>query len=239
MALSVGAVNSLKVHVNAYRQSPTPEAGVEFTVDGAVKSEQKQQVQAVPGAVYESSSAREKAINDALKNGVVYERSNAAETKPATYSINKMSAEQRAALVQQMREDAAKREQQFFDIVNRSLSEQNTAFGKSMNFSQLFASGRIRATAGEIAQARADVGEDGYFGVKQTSARLFDFASALAGDDEGQMRRMQAAMQRGFNQAARAWGGALPSISNDTLSAANKLFEDYYASKREHQALSA
>ena len=239
MALSVGAVNSLKVHVNAYRQNPTPESSVEFTVDGAVKSEQKPQVQSVPGAVYEPSSAREKAIDDALKNGVVYERSNATETKPATYSINRMSAEQRAQLVQQMREDAAKREQQFFDIVNRSLSEQNTAFGKSMNFSQLFATGRIRATAGEIAQARADVATDGYFGVNQTSARLFDFASALAGDDEGQMRRMQAAMQRGFNQAARAWGGSLPSISHDTLSAANKLFEDYYASKREQQALSA
>ena len=238
MALSVGAVNSLKVHVNAYRQSPTPEASVAFTVDGAVKSQPAQTVQEVPGAVYEPSSVKEKALDNAMREGVIYEKS-AAQSKPATYSVARMSKEDREALVRQLKEDDARRQQQFFDIVNRSLSEQNTAFGKSMSYQQLFASGRIRATAGEIQQAKADVAEDGYFGVKQTSGRLFDFAMALAGDDEGKMRRMQSAMQRGFEQASRSWGGSLPSISRDTLNAANRLFEDYYASKREQTALSA
>ena len=31
--------------------------------------------------------------------------------------------------------------------------------------------------------------EDGYWGVKQTSSRIFDFAMALAGDDEEKMQR--------------------------------------------------
>ena len=31
--------------------------------------------------------------------------------------------------------------------------------------------------------------------------------------------------------ATKAWGRDLPSISKDTLDAANKLFEDYYKSK--------
>ncbi|MCI7557656.1 MAG: hypothetical protein MSS86_03365, partial [Lachnospiraceae bacterium] len=75
----------------------------------------------------------------------------------------------------------------------------------------------------------------GYWGVKQTSQRLFDFASALAGDDVEKMKEMQAAMEKGFKKATKAWGGDLPEICKQTLSAANKLFDDYYASKGEVQ----
>ena len=63
--------------------------------------------------------------------------------------------------------------------------------------------------------------------------RLFDFASALAGDDVDKMKQMQKAMEKGFKLATKAWGRDLPSICNDTLDAANKLFEDYYKSKEQ------
>ena len=69
--------------------------------------------------------------------------------------------------------------------------------------------------------------------MKQTSQRLFDFASALAGDDPEKMKEMQKAMEKGFAEATGAWGDELPEICKDTLGAANKLFEDYYASKNE------
>jgi hypothetical protein len=81
------------------------------------------------------------------------------------------------------------------------------------------------------AQAQEDISEDGYWGVKQTSQRLFDFASALAGDDVEKMKKMQAAMEKGYKLATKSWGKDLPSISSDTINAANKLFEDYYKSK--------
>ena len=83
------------------------------------------------------------------------------------------------------------------------------------------------------AQAQKDISEDGYWGVKQTSQRLFDFASALAGDDVEKMQEMQKAMQKGFKLATKSWGRELPDISNSTLDAANKLFDDYYASKKQ------
>ena len=88
-------------------------------------------------------------------------------------------------------------------------------------------------SAEDIAKAKEDVSEDGYWGVKQTSQRLFDFASALAGDDPEKMKEMQKAMEKGFKQATHAWGKDLPGICGDTLSAANKLFDDYYASKKQ------
>ena len=40
-----------------------------------------------------------------------------------------------------------------------------------------------------------------------------------------------AAMEKGYKNAEKAWGGKLPDICQETLDAANKLFDDYYASK--------
>ena len=41
------------------------------------------------------------------------------------------------------------------------------------------------------------------------------------------------AVEKGFKLATKAWGRELPKISQDTLDAANKLFEDYYKSKEQ------
>ena len=151
----------------------------------------------------------------------------------ATYSINKMSKEERAALVNQLKADAEQRQSQFLDIVRKTISGQAGAFGKANDVSiwRTLASGNFTVDAATKAQAQKDIGEDGYWGVKQTSQRLFDFASALAGDDPEKMKKMQEAMEKGFKQATKSWGGKLPGISQDTLAAANKLFDDYYNSK--------
>ena len=76
-----------------------------------------------------------------------------------------------------------------------------------------------------------DIGEDGYWGVKQTSQRLFDFASTLAGDDVEKMHEMQKAMHKGFGLAGKSWGRKLPSICQQTMDAADSLFDNYYKSK--------
>ena len=151
----------------------------------------------------------------------------------ATYSINKMSKEERAALVNQLKADAEQRQSQFLDIVRKTISGQAGAFGKANDDSiwRTLASGNFTVDAATKAQAQKDIGEDGYWGVKQTSQRLFDFASALAGDDPEKMKKMQEAMEKGFKLATKSWGGKLPGISQDTLAAANKLFDDYYNSK--------
>ena len=88
-----------------------------------------------------------------------------------------------------------------------------------------------KSSAQTKAQAQADISEDGYYGVKQTSERMFDFAMALAGDDVDKMKEMQAAVKKGYEQAEKTWGGKLPSICSETLDAVNKLFDDYYKSK--------
>lgn len=162
----------------------------------------------------------------------VYEKSSESEKK-ATYSINKMSAEDRAALVEKLKQENLNQQNQLVSIVSQMLSKQ----GKASNLSQMFSPENLKnVSAEDIAQAKKDVSEDGYWGVKQTAQRMFDFASALAGDDVEKMKKMQAAMEKGFKKAEKAWGGKLPDICQDTMKAANKMFDDYYASKNAVEA---
>ena len=162
----------------------------------------------------------------------VYEKSK-AESK-ATYSINKMSASDRAALVQQLKQDQENRQQSLISLVHDMMKGQAKSYSLATGDDSIWrflSSGNFTVDAATKAQAQADIAEDGYWGIAQTSQRLFDFASALAGDDVEKMQKMQQAMEKGFKQATAAWGKSLPEISQKTLEAANKLFEDYYKSK--------
>lgn len=176
----------------------------------------------------------EKKEEAAPASGVVYEKTDkASETsKKATYSVNKMSAEDRAALVQKMKADQTNRQSQLQSLVQKMFSQQATSFANANDMWKFLAKGDFTVDAQTKLQAQQDISEDGYYGVKQTSERLFDFASALAGDDVDKMKEMQAAMEKGFKLATKSWGRELPDISKQTLDAANKLFEDYYASKK-------
>ena len=160
----------------------------------------------------------------------IYEVSEKEDLKP-TYSINKMSKEQRASIVAQLKADQEARANQLTDLVSNMMIGQSDSLAKSDDIWKFLARGNFTVTPEVKAQAQKDIAEDGYWGVAQTSQRLFDFASALAGDDVDKMKEMQAAMEKGFKQATKSWGRELPSISRDTLSAANKLFDDYYNSK--------
>ncbi len=168
-------------------------------------------------------------------NGVVYEKSDATATNKATYSINKMSEADRAALVKQLKAEQANREQQLTNLVHKMLYGQAKTYGQATDMWKFLASGDYTVDAATKEQAQNDISEDGYWGVKQTSQRLFDFASALAGDDVDKMKEMQKAMEKGFKLATGAWGRELPGICQNTFDAANKLFDEYYASKEEQE----
>lgn len=180
------------------------------------------------GSDYETKAkVTEEAAVEQAENGVVYETSAATEQK-ATYSVNKMSAEDRKALVNQLKADAEARQSQFMNMVYQMMNQQTNAYGKANNIWEFLASGNYTVDAATKAQAQADIAEDGYYGVDQTSSRIFDFACALAGDDVDKMKEMQEAFAKGFAQAEKTWGGKLPDISYETQEAVNKKFEDYY-----------
>jgi len=181
-----------------------------------------------PATTEKAVDAESEKLAEKNDSGVVYEPGKEPE-KAVTYSINKMSAEDRAKLVDQLKKDEENRRNQLSSLVQKMFSEQS---GVS-KLADLFSPENLKdVSIKDIEQAKKDVSEEGYWGVKQTSQRLFDFASALAGDDVEKMKEMQAAMEKGFKSATEAWGKELPGICKDTINAANKLFDDYYASKK-------
>ncbi len=61
------------------------------------------------------------------------------------------------------------------------------------------------------------IADDGYFGVEQTSDRIFEFAVSVAGNDPSRLDAIKEGVEKGFNDAFEAFGGWLPEISYDTL----------------------
>lgn len=154
----------------------------------------------------------------------VYEPS--AETEKTDTVTAKQKNE---AIISRLKADAEARTQQLQQLVQQMISKQGNAYGQANDMWKFLASGNFTVDARTKAQAQADIAEDGYWGVKQTSERIFDFAKALSGGDMDKMKEMQAAFEKGFKQATKTWGKELPQISQDTRSAVNKLFEDFYA----------
>ncbi|MDR0293479.1 MAG: hypothetical protein LBH95_04925 [Oscillospiraceae bacterium] len=83
-----------------------------------------------------------------------------------------------------------------------------------------------------IAKAKEDIGEDGYYGVKQTSQRILDFAKAITGGDPSKVEDMRKYIQQGFDEVRRIFGGELPEICNQTYDVIMKGLDDWAASAK-------
>jgi hypothetical protein len=67
-----------------------------------------------------------------------------------------------------------------------------------------------------VSEAQAAISEDGEWGVKAVSDRIVQFAIAISGGDKSKYETLKAAIDKGFQQAAKALGGELPGISQET-----------------------
>ena len=138
----------------------------------------------------------------------------------------------RTKIIQQLKADDAMRQQQLLDIVHKMMGKQAKTYGVANSDSEdesiwrFLAKGDFTVDAATKAQAQADIAEDGYWGVKQTSDRILDFAKALAGDDPDKLENMRAAFEKGYKQAESTWGGELPEISKQTFDAVMKGFDE-------------
>lgn len=147
--------------------------------------------------------------------------------------ISKMSESERASLVQSLKEDLNNQMSRFTNMMMQTFQKQGIIANqaKGNNFWKMIASGNFTVDPQIKTEAQEAISENGYWGVSQTSQRIFDFACALAGDDVDKMKEMQAAVEKGFQQAGVAWGGELPSICGNTHTAVTQLFDDYYAQR--------
>lgn len=145
----------------------------------------------------------------------------------AVYEKTKLSEDDRKKIAQQLKSDMEKRELQLTSLVKDMMSKQTNAFGVANNMSiwQFLAKGDFEVDPEVKKKAQEDISEDGYWGVKQTSDRIIDFAKALAGDDTKALEKMKDAFLKGYEKAEKAWGGKLPEISQKTYDAVLDKFD--------------
>ena len=175
----------------------------------------------------ENTKAEEKTSSQAKTegNGVVYEHSeNTAKDaakkttyKPDTNLINKLKAETDA------------RTAQLKSLVEQLMGKQAKTFGDATDMWKFLKDGDYTVDPETKAQAQADIAEDGYWGVNQTSDRILSFATALTGGDPDKIEDMREAFKKGYEQAEKTWGGKLPEISRQTYDAVMKKFDDLAA----------
>ncbi len=151
--------------------------------------------------------------NEKGENGVVYEPSKDSANVPLKKYV------QNTELVNKMKADAAEHSKQLQNIVQQLMTKQGQTFSVANDMWQFLASGKFEVDAATKAQAQEDISEDGYWGVKQTSGRILDFATALTGGDPSKIEDMRAAFKKGYEQAEKTWGGELPEISKQTYDA--------------------
>ncbi len=131
------------------------------------------------------------------------------------------------SVADQMKADLQNRQAQLFNHVQSILSKQGIQVTLGQGFWRIMSEGNFQVDAETQAAAQEAISEDGCWGVKQTSERLLSFAKALTGGDASKAEEMRQAVQKGFEAAGKAWGGALPQIARDTYDAAMKLFDDW------------
>ena len=169
-------------------------------------------------SVYGSANTNQTKSKDTTKTAsdtnqetpsAVYEKNTDDGTKKVVYK-------QDTATIAQLKADAEKHTKQLRDLVEKMLLKQGQSFDESTMY-QLLREGKVPVDEETAAQAKADIAEDGYWGVNQTSDRLVSFAKALTGGDPDKIDEMIDAVKKGFEQATKTWGDELPDICKQTL----------------------
>lgn len=194
-----------------------------MSVNG-ITSSQASAAYAYSSSVKESTTAEQTSAAKAEEVGAVYEPSNAVPTDSAKkiYTPN-------TELINKLKADADARTAQLRSLVEQLMTKQSTVYSNATDIWSFIRSGEYEVDPATKAQAQADIAEDGYWGVNQTSDRIIQFATALTGGDPDKIEEMREAFKKGYAQAEKTWGGELPEISKQTYEAVMKKFDDLAA----------
>lgn len=175
---------------------------------------------AYTNTVKSTDTAEKAAASTQNETGVIYEKS----TDTADTTVTRKSD---PAIIAKLKADAEERTAQLRSLVEKMMTKQGAAIGTADSMWSFLAAGNFTVDAETKAQAQADIAEDGYWGVEQTSDRILDFAKALSGNDPEKADMLLDAFKKGFEQATGTWGKELPEISQRTYDAVVEKFENW------------
>lgn len=126
-----------------------------------------------------------------------------------------------------LKAEVERRTAQFRNLVEQLILKQGQKLTNVTDIYDLLREGKLEVDPQTAAQAREEISENGYWGVEQTSDRLFTFASSLAGGDPAKAQEMKDAFIKGYKEAEKAWGGKLPEICQRTYDATIEKFDEW------------
>ena len=166
----------------------------------------------VPPKEMKLGSAFELDISDAAKNAQqTIKQDDLSVENEGTEKTKGLSAEQ----VDKLKEDLSMQENTMFNVMLQAMNESNTKlqswldegvgilnFGGTQIDAALFGMPEVSTNAEDAAKAIAPGGE---WSVDAVSTRIFDLATAIAGNDPERLSQMRSAVEEGFKQAGVAW----------------------------------
>ena len=161
--------------------------------------------------------------------GVVYEKSSDQTSGTVTKKTD-------YALINKLKADAKERTSQLRSLVEKMMTKQGVAIGTADSMWSFLAKGDFTVDEATRARAQADIADDGYWGVDQTSDRILDFAKALSGNDPEKADLLLDAFKKGFKEATKSWGQDLPDISQRTYDAVVEKFNKWKNGTEETEA---
>ena len=86
-------------------------------------------------------------------------------------------------------------------------------------------------TDSTVSSVSTPIADSDYFSADQTSQRIVQFALSFydGGDRTEFVDMVKSAVMKGYNEARKALGGYLPSVSDDTIALAMKAFDQFAA----------
>jgi hypothetical protein len=146
------------------------------------------------------------------QDSVTLTEATATATAPdLTYTDPRNKVEAEAPDLEKLLAESDRKVEEFMAYLRPLLEQQGLAIDKVVKGEQ-----KLTVDAATIEKAKADIAEDGEFGVRNTAERILNFAKLGIGSDPAKIETFRAAIQKGFDEAQAMLGGVLPEISQQT-----------------------
>lgn len=184
---------------------------------------------------YQSTATQTASANTNANNNAAAAENDTKQNEAAVYESSKGKGKKNntidAKAIKAAIDEANNQGEKLRSLVEKLLTKQGDTVKKAGGFEMTKAFfENLQVDEATRKQAQEDISEDGYYGVKQTSERILNFAKALAGNDPSKIESLKKAVEKGFEEAEKAWGDKLPEISQKTHEAVMKGFDDWAAS---------
>lgn len=145
-------------------------------------------------------------------------KSNIEETNPQETRSKEINAEE----INRLWEEANRATQHLRDLVAELLKSQGKTFEDVLSGKEeLVVDEKTRAAAAEA------ISENGECGVQAVSDRIVAFAKAISNDNPEMYDKLMSAIDEGFAQAEKAFGGQLPEICQKTREEIGRKMEEW------------